>query len=137
MPSAAIGDSVNQFMTGVAMPDDNRDPRRVSAVSSFEHTVAELTRLRGWDHPETLRCRAQLARRRHQMGDLRRAIRDYESLLPDLVRALGGERAGTLDFGTPVVDHAEVGHARGAITHYERRVQDLLNRLGATFSPLL
>jgi hypothetical protein len=120
------------------MPDDNSDPRRaVSAVSSFEHTVAELTRLRGSDHPETLRSRAQLARRRHQAGDLRRAIGDYESLLPDLVRALGREKAGTLDVGTPVADHAKVTGTRTAIADYERRVQDLLNRLGATFSPLL
>ncbi len=120
------------------MPDDNSDPRRaVGAVSSFEHTVAELTRLRGSDHPETLRSRAQLARRRHQAGDLRRALSDYESLLPDLVRALGREKAGTLDVGTPVTDRAKAGHTRAAITDYERRVQDLLNRLGATFSPLL
>ena len=120
------------------MRDDNSDPRQaVMALSSFEQTVAELTSMRGPDHPETLRSRAQLARRRHQAGDVRRALRDYQNLLPDLVRALGREKAGTLDVGTPVADHANPHDTRSAITDYERRVQELLKRLGATFSPLL
>jgi hypothetical protein len=94
-----------------------------------------MTRLRGPNHPETLFKRAQLARHRAEAGDLLGAIRDYESLLPDLVRVLGRDNVGTLDIGT--APPAEAGDRHSTIADYERRVQELLERVKATYSPLL
>jgi hypothetical protein len=115
------------------MPGPEDAFRTASDVYSLEQTVAEVTRLRGPDHPETLKSRALLAQRRHQVGDVSRALRDYEGLLPDLVRALGRETA-SLDVG--VMGAARGGQAQ-TIADYERRVRELLGRLGATFSPLM
>jgi hypothetical protein len=109
---------------------------KAPAVRAAERTVAQITALRGRDHPETLVSRAQLACLRAQAGDSQGAIRDYENLLPDLVGALGRDTAGTLDIGTALPgEPAKAQHA--AIADYERRVQALLERLGATYSRLL
>jgi hypothetical protein len=117
------------------MPLPDTDPfKTANDLYSLEQTVVEVTRLRGPDHPESLRSRAQLAHRRHQAGDARRALSDYEALLPDLVRALGRETA-TLDVGT--TQGADDAQASAAIGDYERRVRELLSRLGATYSPLM
>ena len=116
------------------MPGHTDPFKTAKDVYSLEQTVVEVTRLRGADHPEALKSRAELARRRHQAGDVQRALSDYRALLPDLVRALGRETA-TLDVGTaPVAGDAQ---ARDAIGDYERRVQELLSRLEATYSPLM
>jgi hypothetical protein len=115
-------------------PDDSDPFKTASDLYSLEQTVVELTRLRGPDHPEALRSRAQLANRRLQAGDVQRALSDYQALLPDLVRALGRETA-TLDVGTTLLTGD--AQARHAIADYERRVQELLSRLGATYSPLM
>jgi len=97
-----------------------------------------MARLRGPDHPETLFKRAELAHRRAKAGDSQGAIRDYENLLPDLVRVLGRDDAGTLDIGTaPPTNRANAGGQHGTLADYERRVQDLLNRVKATYSRLL
>jgi hypothetical protein len=115
-------------------PDDSDPFKTAGDLYSLEQTVVELSRLRGPDHPEALTSRAQLANRRLQAGDVQRALSDYQALLPDLVRALGRETA-TLDVGTtPLTGDAQ---ARHAIADYERRVQELLSRLGATYSPLM
>jgi hypothetical protein len=117
---------------------DNHPMTTAVGVYALEQNVAELIRLRGPDHPETLSKRADLARCRQKAGDLRGALRDYESLLPDLVRTLGRENAGTLDVGTALAtDHEGAVDQRTAIVDYDRRVQHLLNRLGATYSRLL
>jgi hypothetical protein len=109
-----------------------------AAVTASEQAVAQMTRLRGPNHPETLFKRAQLARHRAQAGDLQGAIRDYESLLPDLVHVLGRDNVGTLDIGTGLpAGRAQGGGQSNAVEDYERRVQDLLNRVRATYSPLL
>lgn len=109
-----------------------------AAITAAEKAVAQVTRLRGPDHPETLFKRAQLARHRAEAGDSQGGIRDYENLLPDLVRVLGRDDAGTLDIGTVVpADPAEAGGRGGTIADYERRVQDLLDRVKATYSRLL
>jgi hypothetical protein len=109
-----------------------------AAVTASEKAVAQVTRLRGPDHPETLFKRAQLARRRAEAGDSQGAIRDYENLLPDLVRVLGRDDAGTLDIGTAQTSgRAKAGGRHGTIEDYERRVQDLLDRVKATYSRLL
>jgi hypothetical protein len=107
-------------------------------VTASEQAVARITRLRGKDHPETLFTRAQLARHRAQAGDSQGAIKDYENLLPDLRGVLGRDTAGTLDIGTALpTNPAKVGGQHAAITDYERRVQALLERVGATYSRLL
>lgn len=80
---------------------------KASAVRAAERAVAQIAQLRGTDHPETLVSRAQLARQRAQAGDTRGAIRDYENLLPDLMRAIGRDVAGTLDIGTAVPANPE------------------------------
>ena len=111
---------------------------KASAVRAAERTVAQITQLRGSDHPETLVSRAQLARQRAQAGDSQGAIRDYENLLPDLTRALGRDSAGTLDIGAAVPANPEpTGGQHAAIADYELRVQDLLARIAATYSRLL
>jgi hypothetical protein len=115
-------------------PDDSDPFRTASDLYSLERAVVKVTRLRGPDHPEALRSRAQLASRRLQTGNVQRALSDYRALLPDLVRALGRE-SPTLDVGTaPVTGDAQAGYA---IADYERRVQELLSRLEATYSPLM
>jgi hypothetical protein len=107
-------------------------------VVAAEQAVAQMTQLRGPNHPETLFKRAELARHRAEAGDLPGAIRDYESLLPDLVRVLGRDNAGTLDIGTAVPNNrAAADGQRDTIADYERRVQDLVDRVKATYSPLL
>ena len=68
-------------------------------------------------------------------GDLPGAIRDYENLLPDLVRVLGRDNPGTLDIGTAVSANAD--DRRGTIADYERRAQELLDRVKATYARLL
>jgi hypothetical protein len=107
------------------------------SVPSLERTAAELTRLRGADHPETLLSRAKLARARQQAGDLQASLGDYEKLLPDLLRALGREQLGTLDVGTSRPIEVKSGDTREAIAEHEKRVQQLLDRLGATYSRLI
>ena len=107
------------------------------SLPSLERTAAELTRLRGADHPETLLSRAKLARARQQGGDLQASLSDYEKLLPDLLRALGREHVGTLDVGTTRPIEVKSGGTRGAIAEHEKRVQHLLDRLGATYSRLI
>lgn len=107
------------------------------SLASLERTAAELTRIRGPRHPETLLSRAQLANARQRAGDLQAALSDYEELLPDLLRALGRERAGTLDVGTTRPIEVESGDIRGAIAEYEKRVEPLLERLRATYSRLI
>ncbi len=107
------------------------------SLSSLERAAAELTRLRGARHPETLLSRAQLARARRQAGDLQAALSDYEKLLPDLLRALGNERPGTLDVGTTRPIEVKPGDARGAVAEYEKRVEYLLDRLRATYARLI
>jgi hypothetical protein len=68
----------------------------------------------------------------------RSAISDYENLLADLVRVLGRNTTGILDIGTAVpANRADAGGQRDTIADYERRVQDLLDRVKATYSPLL
>ena len=109
-----------------------------AAVAAAEEAVAQMTRLRGPNHPETLFKRAQLARHRAKAGDLRGAIGDYDNLLRDLVRVLGHDKVGTLDIGTALpTNRAETDGRRDTIADYERRVQDLLDRVKATYSPLL
>jgi hypothetical protein len=107
------------------------------SLPSLERTVAELTRLRGSDHPETLLSRAKLARARRQSGQLQAALSDYETLLPDLLRALGREQVGTLDVGTIRPIEVDSGDVREAIAEYEKRAQYLLDRLRATYSRLI
>jgi hypothetical protein len=115
-------------------PHDSDPFKTASDLYSLEQATVEVTRLRGPDHPEALRSRAKLASRRLQAGNVQRALSDYQALLPDLVRALGRE-SPTLDVGTaPVNGDAQ---ARHAIADYERRVQELLSRLEATYSPLM
>ena len=109
-----------------------------AAVTASERAVAEMIRLRGPKHPETLFKRAELARHRAKAGDLQGAISDYENLLPDLVRILGRDNAGTLDIGTAVPDNpAKAGGQRDTIVDYDRRMQHLLDRVKATYSRLL
>ena len=104
-----------------------------AAVTASEKAVAQVTRLRGPDHPETLFKRAQLARHRAEAGDSKGAIRDYENLLPDLLRAVGRDNAGTLDIGTArTSDRAEADGRHATIEYYERRVQELVDRVKAT-----
>jgi hypothetical protein len=107
------------------------------SLAKLERTAAELTRIRGPRHPETLLSRAQLAGARHQAGDLQASLSDYEALLPDLLRALGRERAGTLDVGTTRPIEVESGDTRAAIAEYEKRVRPLLDRLRSTYSRLI
>ena len=107
------------------------------SLPSLERTAAELTRIRGPRHPETLLSRAQLASARQQAGDLQASLDDYEKLLPDLLRALGRERPGTLDVGTARPIEVESGDTHGAIAEYEKRVRPLLDRLRATYSRLI
>jgi hypothetical protein len=117
---------------------DNNDRSAAAAVTASEKAVAEVTRLRGRKHPETLVKRAQLARDRAKAGDLQGAISDYENLLADLVRVLGRDTTGILDIGTAVpANRADPGGQRDTIAEYQRRVQDLLDRVKATYSPLL
>ena len=81
-------------------------------VTAAERAVAQMTpAARPESHPETLFKRAQLARHRAEAGDLPGAIRDYEDLLPDLVRVLGRDSAGTLDIGTAVSAKAGDRHS--------------------------
>jgi hypothetical protein len=108
-----------------------------AAVTASEKAVAQMTQLRGPDHPETLFKRAQLARHRAEAGDLQGAIRDYENLLPDLVRALGRDIAGTLDIGTQTSNRAKADGQHATIEDYEYRVQELVDRIKATYSRLL
>jgi hypothetical protein len=109
-----------------------------AAVAAAEEAVAQMTRLRGPNHPETLFKRAQLARHRAKAGQLQGAIGDYDNLLRDLVRVLGRDSEGTLDIGTAVpTNRAETDGQRDTIADYERRVQDLLDRVKATYSRLL
>ena len=89
MQGAATAASLNNCTKEAA------DLTTAAAVTASEKAVAQMTQLRGPDHPETLFKRAQLARHRAEAGDLQGAIRDYENLLPGLVRALGKDSAGT------------------------------------------
>ena len=106
-------------------------------VTAAEQAVAQMTQLRGAKHPETLFKRAEPARHRAKAGDLPGAIRDYENLLPDLVRALGRDSAGTLDIGTQTSNSAKADGQHATIEDYERRVQELVDRVKATYSRLL
>jgi hypothetical protein len=94
-----------------------------------------MTQLRGPKHPETLFKRAQLARHRAEAGDLLGASRDYENLLQDLVLVLGRDDAGTLDIGTAASAKDRDRHS--TIAGYERRAQELLDRVKATYARLL
>lgn len=79
-----------------------------------------------------------MARDRAEAGDFHGAINDYEDLLSDLVRVLGRDNTGTLDIGTALTaNRPKAGDQRDTIAHYERRAQDLLERVNATYSPLL
>ncbi|MGO9153194.1 hypothetical protein [Mycobacterium sp.] len=114
------------------------DRLTAAAVIASEEALAQVTRLRGPKHPETLVKRAQLARDRARAGDFQGAISDYENLLPDLVRVLGRGNTGTLDIGTALpTERPKAGEQRDTIADYERRAQDLLDRVKATYSPLL
>ncbi len=104
-------------------------------MTASEQVVAQVTQLRGPKHPETLFKRAELARHRAEAGDLLGAIRDYENLLPDLVRVLGRDNPGTLDVGTAGSANADDRHS--TIADYERRAQELLDRVKATYARLL
>ena len=104
-------------------------------MTAAERAVAQVTQLRGPKHPETLVKRAELARHRAEAGDLLGAIRDYENLLPDLVRVLGRDNPGTLDIGT--AGSANAGDRHSTIADYERRARELLDRVKAAYSPLL
>ena len=118
--------------------DGGNDRSAAAAVGASEEAVAQVTRIRGRKHPETLFKRAQLARDRAKAGDLQGAISDYEDLLSDLARVIGRDSTGTLDIGTALpADPAKAGGERDTIAHYERRVQDLLDHVKATYSPLL
>jgi hypothetical protein len=117
---------------------DNNHRSTAASVGASEEAVAQVTRLRGRKHPETLFKRAQLARDRAEAGDFHGAINDYEDLLSDLVRVLGRDNTGTLDIGTALTaNRPKAGDQRDTIAHYERRAQDLLERVNATYSPLL
>ncbi len=131
MQGAATAASLNNCTKGAA------DLTTAAAVTASEKAVAQMTRLRGPDHPETLFKRAQLARHRAEAGDLQGAIRDYENLLPDLVRALGRDIAGTLDIGTQTGNRAKADGQQATIEDYERRAQELVDRVKATYSRLL
>jgi hypothetical protein len=131
MQGAATAASLNNCTKGAA------DLTTAAAVTASEKAVAQMTQLRGPDHPETLFKRAQLARHRAEAGDLQGAIRDYENLLPDLVRALGRDIAETLDIGTQTSNRAKVDGQHATIEDYERRVQELVDRVKATYSRLL
>ncbi len=125
-------------LAGSPPRDGDNDRSAPPAVGASEEAVAQATRLRGRKHPETLFKRAQLARDRAKAGDLQGAISDYEDLLPDLVRVIGRDNTGTLDIGTALpADRAKAGDDRDTIAHYELRVQHLLDRVKATYSPLL
>ena len=114
------------------------DRSTAAAAGASEEAVAQLTRLRGPNHPETLVKRAQLARDRAKAGDSQGAIGDYESLLQDLVQVLGRSNTGTLDIGAaPPTNRAKSVGQRDTIVDCERRAQDLLDRVKATYSPLL
>ena len=104
-------------------------------MTASEQVVAQVTQLRGPKHPETLVKRAELARHRAEAGDLLGAIRDYENLLPDLVSVLGRDNPGILDIGTAVA--ANAGDRHSTIADYERRAQELLDRVKAAYAPLL
>jgi hypothetical protein len=116
-------------------PAESDSRTTAAAVRAAEQNLARLTRLRASDHPELLFSRAELACQRAKAGDSRGAIRDYESLLSDLVRVLGRQSEATLDIGTARPGNS--AKAGGAIADYERRVQGLLDRVKATYSPLL
>jgi hypothetical protein len=131
MQGAATAASLNNCTKGAA------DLTTAAAVTASEKAVAQMTQLRGPDHPETLFKRAQLARHRAEAGDLQGAIRDYENLLPDLVRALGRDIAGTLDIGTQTSNRAKADGQHATIEDYEHRVQELVDRVKATYSRLL
>lgn len=82
--------------------------------------LVDLTKTVGFDHPDTLALRRDLAEWHGKAGDTAKAVAQLEDLLPDLSRVLGTDHPGTrttrrdLVFGPDHPDTMTVERSYGA-----------------------
>ncbi len=70
--------------------------RLPEAVTLYEQTLADMVRVLGADHPDTLKSRSNLALGYQAVGRLAEAVTFDEKTRADRVRVLGSEHPHTL-----------------------------------------
>jgi tetratricopeptide (TPR) repeat protein len=94
--------------------------------------LADLHRVLGADHPETLAARISLAVAYQRAGRIVEAITLFEQTLADQERVLGADHPQTLNARTSLANaYREGGQTAEAITLHEQNLPDLERVLGA------
>ena len=102
------------------------------AVDIGESVLADLERVLGAAHPNTLTARSNLAYAYASAGDLGRAISLYEQTLADCERVLGADHPDTLTARNDLAyAYASAGDLGRAIPLYEQTLADLERVLGS------
>lgn len=109
------------------------DTGQVTAAADYhQRLLADLLRVLGPDHPDTLAARNNLASWRAQTGDATGAVEAFEQLLPELLRVLGPDHPNTLVTRNNLARwRGESGDATGAVEAFEQLLSDRHRVLGA------
>ncbi|MFJ4843221.1 tetratricopeptide repeat protein, partial [Streptomyces sp. NPDC088746] len=102
-----------------------------AAAAATEELLADLVRVLGPDHPDTLATRGNHAYWQAEAGDAVGAAAAYEELLADRLRVLGPDHLNTLAArGNLASCRRRAGDAVGAAAAYEELLADQLRVLG-------
>jgi tetratricopeptide (TPR) repeat protein len=101
-------------------------------IAIAEPLLADLKRLLGADHPDTLAVRMSLALAYQRAGRMAEAITLFEQTLADRERVLGADHPDTLAVRISLANtYREAGRTAEAITLHEQNLADLERVLGA------
>ena len=101
------------------------------AITLYEQTLEDRTRVLGPDHPDTLITRNNLAGAYRDAGRLDEAITLYEQTLEDSTRILGTNHPHTLITRNNLANaYQDAGRLDDAITLYEQTLEDSTRILG-------
>ena len=110
---------------------DNLDDSPAQAIEYGRRLVADLDRVYGTDHPDTLVARNNLARAYRAAGRLNEAISLFEAILLDRERVLGRDHPETLSSRNNLArTYRSAGRLSEAIDLFERTLTDRERVLG-------
>ena len=120
-----------EWMQDTGHPDTLKG-RMAEAIPQYRGALADCERVRGADHPDTLRWRNNLAMAYRAAGRTAEAIPLLERTLADCERVLGGDHPYTLTTRSNLaMAYRAAGRTAEAIPLLERTLADCERVLGA------